>query len=195
MAELAFNPPCPIAEVAKLLDEEFVLPLECVIPELPKPKIGFTSPNALGLFGPRGLPGPKGEKGEKGDKGDPGDKYAIVTTSEGPRGLYCPELPECWFLDIMQLTAHGGDIDVMIDPLFLETIEPGSLRIISASTDTGAVAYQLSMSRLHLYTQGQRGRVVVLLGGIRLGRDGKRFPEFSLSQQTANVRFWESAIL
>jgi hypothetical protein len=56
-----------------------------------------------------------------------GTKSCVVTTSRGPRMLYCLESPENWFEDFGSGQVVHGRSHVELDPVFLETVTIDSL--------------------------------------------------------------------
>ncbi len=51
-----------------------------------------------------------------------GTKSASVPTSKGNQLLYCVESPETWFEDFGTAQFQNGEVEVQLDPLFLETV-------------------------------------------------------------------------
>ncbi len=51
-----------------------------------------------------------------------GTKMAVVPTSRGMTELYCQESPEVWFEDFGSGQLENGSAEMMLDPLFLETV-------------------------------------------------------------------------
>jgi hypothetical protein len=51
-----------------------------------------------------------------------GTKSASVPTSKGNQLFYCVESPEVWFEDLGTAQLKNGEVEVQLDPLFLETV-------------------------------------------------------------------------
>jgi hypothetical protein len=49
-------------------------------------------------------------------------KSGIVETSAGATEVYCQESPEVWFEDFGEGQLHGGEAEIHLDPMFLETV-------------------------------------------------------------------------
>jgi len=125
-------------------------------------------------------------------------KTAILALGGGWRGLYCAEMPECRFLDVLRFEAAGARSRVAIDPLFVEACEPGTIVVLAANPERvlpGRAAFRVEDGQvvgefeppLHAAMP-----LVVTLSGIRR-RATERFPEFTEAVARRNAAFWASA--
>ena len=112
--------------------------------------------------------------------------------------MFCAEMPEARFEDVVvvDFPAYKDVVEHELDPLFLETVEPGSVVAVSA-TCSQPVPIGVEVSKRLLVLKRpvrsvEPATVTVKLSGVRLGRAGKRFPRFSDSQMQANSQFWLS---
>ena len=142
--------------------------------------------------------------GPPGPPGPPGDKYAIVPSSQGPVGLVCVESPEVWFEDVVRvsldsLTPQYAAGRTAIDPLFVEVCVPQSLLVTSVVVDRpgAATACVDSGGMLRVRATVTAGQAlplnaVVVVRGIRAGREHVRFRQFNARQMDQNNAFWRS---
>lgn len=112
-------------------------------------------------------------------------------------GLSCVEMPETRFEEIMVIPMRSTEMEVAIDKRFLEVCEPGSIIVKSAVPNVpliiGAFIFNNSVVvRAHGHLSNTT-RVVVALSGVRRGRAGRRFPEFTEDQARQNEEFWTQA--
>lgn len=169
---------------------------------------GGSPPGPLGNPGPAGNPGtvtgPPGAPGipllgPPGDPGFPGDKFAIVPTCGQIVGWAAMEAPSPWFEDLYQwqMLTGGFGVDVPLDPLFLGTIEPGTLRVVALVGETllplGASieGNDIRIRAAESTAADMRGTVVV--AGIRKGFSDWRFKPFTARQQRRNQEFYQRA--
>ena len=215
---LAFDPAdCDIEEIEKL-PEAFEFIVNCNIPPSPDPIVDDVGglipippiPGPIGSRGPKGdigepgPPGADGEQGPQGVQGPPGDKYAMVATTQGFRGLICVESPQAWFEDHVTVSLDGVRGEVLVDPLFIETIAPDTLCVTGCVTRTPALvgAYVEARKEAGIYRwyavvdcdpEQTTTSATLTLRGIRKGREGLRFPKFTPAQAAQNARYWRSA--
>lgn len=129
-----------------------------------------------------------------------GFKLAIVPTEQGPVGLHCVEAPEVWFEDQITVTnPEGGTLIIQpLDPVWLETVASGSLRVLAvvgdrpclfgATIDGGAVRITLAPPPGLPPAQ----QLQVRLAGVRRRAEGLRFPRFQVTEAEANLDFWQA---
>ena len=179
----------------------------------PRGDIGVTGPTgpmgpmgprgilgSLGPRGPRGSLGPQGDSiiGPQGPPGSPGAKYAMVKSSltEDHLGLYCTEMPEAIFEDIISLEIKGEETKVKIDPLYLDVCESGSLRVVSMVCDSpcafGAeIKNNVLIVKVAAWGDEIPTNANIKLAGIRKGVV-ERFPRYSQKEASQNTKFWDS---
>ena len=151
-----------------------------------------------GPWGPQGPYGPPGIPGAQGAPGTPGDKYAIVPLAGQNRGLFCLEMPEARFEDMLVLKMTSSSQEFQIDPLFSEATEPGTLYPISAISNEpiyiGARVINHNLLLVELdFEPASEVTIYVRLSGLRRGYKNKRFPTFTDKQMQKNNRFWAEA--
>ena len=130
--------------------------------------------------------------------GPSGSKFAIIRILKKPRGLFCTEMPEARFEDILTFHVTDTVTEIAIDPLFIDSCAPRSIHAISLVSNKwaplGAVVVGDKL-RVH-HKDGSSIEddliVTVKLSGIRRGTKD-RFPVFSEEQMEANNRFWSAA--
>ncbi|MEO0051790.1 MAG: hypothetical protein ABIK11_04495 [candidate division WOR-3 bacterium] len=112
-----------------------------------------------------------------------GTKSTVMTTSFGPRVLFCPEAPQPFFEDFGEAQLVNGHCRVNLDPVFLDCItvdKDHPLRVFVTLTDdcngvyvkadeTGFDVYELNNGRS---SAGFYYRVI----GLRRGSESLRFP-------------------
>lgn len=129
-------------------------------------------PGPDGPPGPLGPPGPPGEPGPPGDDGDP-SKTAIIANHLGIYGFAAVEAGDALFRDHLPWSkvkgAKGQEV-IALDPVWLETIEPGTVKVESVVLDQS-----------------------VTVSGIRLGFLSSSWPRFSREQMIANHAFYSAA--
>jgi hypothetical protein len=112
-------------------------------------------------------------------------------------GLICLEGPTSWFVDFMQVRRRQSETREMIDPRFVEACEPGTICVFSAMASVPVLAFACIegvLVRVNAPYEWEDEYVVTVgLMGVRRGRAGQRFPEFSPAQAEANARFWGRA--
>lgn len=209
---LAFDPEeCEVEEV-EAVPADYAYVRNCFVPPAPDPimdDVGaqIAIPPIPGPIGPIGLkgeigdpgepgaPGAPGEQGEQGVQGPPGDKYAIVKTSTGWRGVICLESPQAWFMDVMRVPLRHGEGFAVIDPLFIETIEPDTLCVPmpGAHVERRETFEGLRWVVVVDAARSNLREVVVTVLGIRNGRGDVRFPRFTQQQAHKNAAHWRSA--
>jgi hypothetical protein len=123
---------------------------------------------------------------------------AILELLQKPRGLFCTEMPEARFEDILTFTLNGTWTEIDIDPLFIDSCEAGSIRAISlVSSKWAPLGAFVEDDKLYVHHNedseiDEEIFVTVKLSGIRRGTT-ERFPVFSEGQMEANNKFWSSA--
>jgi len=148
-----------------------------------------------GLTGAQGFQGPIGPQGSTGAQGPQGDKTAIVPFKDKFVALYCTEMPEVRFEDVIRIRLTGPVTEFPLDSTFLEVCEPESVFVSGFSTPVPAtLGISVRGSFLRIETAGDiPSHVVVRLSGVRLGRRGVRFPEKTREEKEKNDRFWGQA--
>jgi len=145
--------------------------------------------------------GADGAQGSQGPQGPQGSKFAIieVTDDQGDEqflGLFCTEMPESYFMDIMDLKVQAYQTAVPMDRNFLKACEGNSFRVVSVvPTDPIQYGAFIDDDKVVLRTQehAKCDRATVMVAGIRRHFAGQRFPVFSREQKAQNDRFWGSA--
>ncbi len=135
------------------------------------------------------------------DAGDgTGYKLAIMPCGTENVGLFCSEMPTPYFMDYVEATLPPGEtkIDVPIDEKFMRVCEPGSVRCTAYTADlpipVGTVV-KSGYLRVRRRSEDCTDAVTVLatVSGVRRGRRGLRFPNFSQEQMERNNAFWTKA--
>lgn len=189
----------------------------------PKGPAGPTGPDGPpGPTGPDGPPGPTGEPnpgtpgdpgppgtdgiefvGPNGPDGDPTKTAVLETPSRGIIGLHALEGEEALFKDVvtMPVSARGFG-SVMIDPIFREVCEPGSLFVqmafIPACTSHIGASVQGSGRRVSVKVQvtpapGREILATVTVAGIRKGFAEAKLMRCTREQMAANRTFYAGA--
>ena len=134
-----------------------------------------------------------------GPTGPPGSKFAVLELLQKPRGLFCTEMPEARFEDILTFTLDGTWTEIDIDPLYIDSCEKNSITAISLVSNKWApLGAFVEDNKLYVHHQESREieeglTVTVKLSGIRRGSTD-RFPVFTERQMEANTKFWNSAL-
>jgi len=129
--------------------------------------------------------GPQGETGPTGPTG-PAGKGAIVKTTDGWHALWCLESPDVWFFDVVEMP--DGVFSQSLDPLFVESCEEGTLKILCVYSPCGAVV--LLKGRVLHNESGKTSTVTV--AGIRKGMLGLRFKKYPERVALRNNAKWGS---
>lgn len=122
---------------------------------------------------------------------------AIVPASWSPTGytaLFIAESPEVRFDDVMVAKIVKADVDLPIDPRFIEVCAPDTVQVCGCVADIPvlvAAAVDGDKVRMRFAEQDpdQVVQVVLRLTGIRKGFLGHRFPDRTGAQFKANERF------
>src|SRR5262249_6002041 len=130
----------------------------------------------------------------QGPKGDP-DKAAIVAVQDKYVALFCTEMPEIRFEDVVRVPLKGAVTEFALDPILLEVCEPESLLVVGYSTPVPAhLGSRVQGNILRIEAAGDPPPfAVVKLSGVRLGRRGIRFPQKTQQEKEKNDRFWGQA--
>ena len=131
----------------------------------------------------------------------PGSKFAIVPVGEDYLGLFCTEMPESRFEDIVEVTipAYAYDAQISLDPSYLATCEEESVKIVSVVTSRPVlVGAEINWSDCAIMVTlgtslAEELRVTMKVSGIRKGFRDNRFPRFSQEEMKANNAFWSSS--
>ena len=121
--------------------------------------------------------------------------------------MVCVESPEVWFEDIITVPVTTREQYIAIDPLFCETVIQHTMRVTSVVYDCPATPgakviprnpeQHLSQVFLQTVPVGAVARfpqtVTITVRGIRNGREGQRFKQFTNDQMERNAAFWRSA--
>lgn len=127
------------------------------------------------------------------------DKSAIVAGREPGQyvGVQCVEMPEVRFEDVLKIkVADSGNIEQPIDPQFVFICEPESIEAVSYVCNKPAIAgveviegHTLKIEFSHATPLPHS--ITVKISGIRKGRAGRRFPEYSDKEAASNNAFWQ----
>jgi len=179
-------------------------------PRGPRGPAGSNGPD--GEDGPEGYPGRdgisiKGPDGEQGDPGPPALKTAIMPAHGRYVGLIAQEAQDVLFEDILRvhLPARCSHFSVPLDPIFLATLEPGTL-LISAALPTypvhidahlenqkSAINNPQSAIQIRLPPQPIPLAITITLHGIRRGMAAIRQQTFTAADVAANNAFYRAA--
>ena len=125
------------------------------------------------------------------------DKLAIVKGRHPEQfvGLVCVEAPETRFEDVITLEVDGrGFIDEPIDPQFVFVCEPESIEAVSYVCSDPAIAGIRITDGIMMIEFGNAtplpDRITIKVSGIRKGRAGRRFVEYSEEDAHRNTAFW-----
>ena len=124
---------------------------------------------------------------------------AIVPVQGEHLGLFCTEMPEPVFEDVMQTVLDVGTVWVVdLDPRFIEVCEAGSIIVTSVVCEfavvLGATVIGDKVEIRSAAPLSGRAKAVVRVTGVRKGSKGKRFPSFTKEEMNANNAFWSSSI-
>ena len=104
-------------------------------------------------------------------------------------------MPESIFEDIISLDVRNKkQVTQSIDPIFIDTCEEGSLKVVSAIGDEPCIlGATINNNKLTVKVRdGQfTSTVTVKICGVRKGVKD-RFPRYSQSQAEKNSKFWDS---
>jgi hypothetical protein len=153
-----------------------------------------------GATGWTGIQGLDGVTGWTGWTGPGGPKNAILPTLSGYRELACIEAPEVLFFDSMTVDYNGVMNLFVLDPMFVEVCEPGSIYILSVVPSEpilmGAEMICDNKFMLKSDVEGMMSvsvRVRVMLSGVRKGFANRRFAERTKAEFEKNEKFWNGA--
>ena len=141
-----------------------------------------------------------GPMGPPGQDGTPGQKWAIVDVQGHHIGLYCAEMPDARFEDIIEAELSSGSEywEVQIDPIFIETCEVDSIVVTSVLASKPCMLGAFVNNGKVVLTSERKiidaTKVTIRVSGIRKGTKDTRFPEFTKEQMEANNAFWSSSI-
>lgn len=125
-------------------------------------------------------------------------KTAIVAVGDEFVGLYCHEMPESWFSDVLTTQLVGMQTEVPIDPMFLQVVNKNGIKVLSVvpehATMFGAriVRDQVVIKRPREWEDVTTDATVVV-AGIRRGFGKERFTRFTKEQKEVNDQFWSRA--
>jgi hypothetical protein len=115
-------------------------------------------------------------------------------------GLFCAEMPEARFFDVYTLvnTAEESRVVCHLDRRFLDVCVPGSIVPIAVAPNRPCQAgiwIQDGRAWIDLSEcpHGVPTRLVVTVSGVRRGKQGDRFPAFTVEAARQNRAFWEQA--
>ena len=153
------------------------------------------SQGTQGPIGPYGPAGTQGPQGTQGPIGPYGPKAAILSTKEGYREVACIESPEVLFFDVMEFSTSEWDgmhrvCEVDIDPIFLEIVEDGTLKVLSVVPNE-ITSFSAKIIKGKVIVETSRSATGhVMIAGVRKGFLGHRFTERTKEQFERNVAFW-----
>lgn len=116
--------------------------------------------------------------------------------STGFTALFTSEAPDVRFEDVMTIRARNRNLNIKIDPRFVEVCEKGTISVISVCSSSPAqVGATVEGGVVHVSIIARKipEFVTLKLSGIRRGFKGMRFPVRSQAQFEANERFLNSA--
>jgi hypothetical protein len=125
----------------------------------------------------------------------PVDKNAIVEARGGLVALFCVESPDVRFEDVVRIPIDRADSTHVVDRVFTDVCEPGSLQVAGVSSPLPSqIGAEVSDNLLRIRISGALPPyVTVKLSGIRAGRLGVRFPMRTEEQRQRNDAFWGQA--
>lgn len=141
--------------------------------------------------------GPTGPVGETGPAGPDAEKTAILKLADGRNvGLCAQECQDVIFEDVITFTlpAHVAAHSVRLCAIWLATLEPGTLRLISLLPSEPVVLdarLHPQELRIRLRPQAIPLRITALLQGIRKGHADARQQSWTEDQRLANERFYQ----
>ena len=104
---------------------------------------------------------------------------------DGFRCLWCAESPDSWFFELFDICSGGyGSV---LDPLFVEACEPGSLKLVG-------IAGRVSDDGLVTLAEQARYTTTVMVAGIRKGMGEYRFMPVSDKVANRNNSFWSEML-
>ena len=173
-------------------------------PTGPQGMPGYQGPTGpQGIAGVQGMPGPTGPQGIAGLQGMPGptgptgpaDKTAIVPARGQYVALFCVESPEVRFEDVVRIPIEKADSTHVVDRVFTDVCEPGSLQVAGVAAPTPCViGAEATDNLLRIRITGDLPPyVTVKLSGVRAGRGDVRFPQCTEEQMERNNAFWNQA--
>jgi hypothetical protein len=109
--------------------------------------------------------------------------------------LFCVESPEVRFEDVVRVPIDRADSTHVVDRVFTDVCEPGSLQVVGVSAPLPCqIGADVSDNLLRVRITGALPPyVTVKLSGIRAGRTGVRFPMRTEEQRQRNDSFWNQA--
>jgi hypothetical protein len=123
-------------------------------------------------------------------------KTAIVPAGNEYVGLFCHEMPESWFSDIMRVRMNGAQTEVPIDPTFMQVVDAQSLVVTSAVPETPmTIGAYVERGQVILRTDVPLYDVntTLVIAGIRRDAEHPRFARFTEAEKIANDQFWSRA--
>jgi hypothetical protein len=171
---------------------------------LPGPQGVIGLPGSDGSQGPAGYQGSTGAAGQSGQEGPQGDlgpqgnqgsKAAIVRVLDGYRELDCIESPEVLFLDVLRVKHAGIETSWLVDSLFVEACEIGTVFVLSvtASEPVEVGAKMESQMSFKLTTREEcEVDCSIILCGVRKGFAGRRFVKRTEQEFRRNQEFWSN---
>jgi len=122
-------------------------------------------------------------------------KAAIVKVGNSYRELDCIESPEVLFVDKMDVEVSDSTSVFVVDPIFVEVCEPGTIRVVSATPSLpvafGARMLGTGSFEIRVSDCRETVRFALLLCGIRKGFLGRRFSERTEEECRRNTEFWK----
>jgi hypothetical protein len=134
-------------------------------------------------------------QGFQGNQGWQGPKAAILKTISGYNEMSCIEAPEVLFFDIKSLSHSGMESELLVDTMFVEVCEPGTISAVSALADIPVAVGVVRVSDWKFRVQtGERceAEIRVMLSGVRRGFMDRRFAERTEQEFKKNQEFWRS---
>ncbi|MBS33966.1 MAG: hypothetical protein CMO68_06115 [Verrucomicrobiales bacterium] len=112
-------------------------------------------------------------------------------------GLQCVETPDVRFEDVVEIETDGREfIEHELDPTFVHVCEPGSIKCVGHScSDPAIVGVRVEGASLLVKFSPLTPppeTIVLKVSGVRAGRSGQRFPEYTEDEALANNAFWQS---
>jgi len=107
--------------------------------------------------------------------------------------MFCVEATGVWFEDLLVVRPVAADTTVVIDPLFIEVCEPGTIRPVAVVADVPTLCGAKIMvdGHLHLLVRGELpGEALVTIRGIRKGFANVRLTPATEAEARRNEEFW-----
>ena len=106
-------------------------------------------------------------------------------------GLFCVEMPEVRFEDLVRGYVSTSRSLLPIDPIFLAVCEENTIEVVSVTTsEPVAAGAKVVGDQVQVQiANGEACRVVIRLSGLRKG-SMQRFPKYSKAQHDRNLDFW-----